>query len=316
MTSYPWGHQRRFNSFPEYIRKVFGERVQKLTINAGFTCPNRDGSIGYGGCTYCNNNAFNPSYCTVSKSVKQQISEGIEFHRKRYKTAGRYLAYFQAYSNTYAPLDDLKRLFEDTLKMPGIAGLAIGTRPDCMDRAKLDYLRQLSKNHYISMEYGIESCYNKTLEKVNRGHTYEQTKDMIEATAAAGLHVGGHLIFGLPGETTEEMLAQAEIISGLPLTTIKFHQLQILKNTPMATDYKANPEAYRLFGYEEYIDFIIKFLERLHPCFVIERLTGEAPLRFLLSRTFGGKRSFQQKQKIEDEMKARDTWQGRCYVGQ
>ena len=244
---HPWGHQRRFNSYAEYFKKEFGGRVQKLAIDAGFTCPNRDGSKGKGGCTYCDNNAFNPSYCHPGKSIRQQIEEGIEFHARRYRRAFRYLAYFQPYSNTYAPLEKLKEIYAQALSFPEIAGLVIGTRPDCIDGEKLEYFRKLADSHYIMLEYGLESCYNHTLKRINRGHTFEDSVAALEMTSQAGLKTGAHLIFGLPGESREEMMLEAEILSSLPVSNIKFHQLQIIKNTRMASEFKEMPEDFLLF---------------------------------------------------------------------
>ena len=308
---YPWGHQRRFNAYSNYFKKKFGERVQKVSVDAGFTCPNRDGSLATGGCTYCNNDAFNPSYCESSKSVTQQIKEGIEFHKVRYRRASKYLAYFQAYSNTYAPLDYLKRIYNEALEVPGIIGLVIGTRPDCVDDKILDYLMELSGKVYLIIEYGIESCYNKTLERINRQHTFEQSIEAIEATSGRGIKTGGHLIFGLPGETRKEMLEEADIISRLPLNNVKFHQLQIIKGTTMAKEYLHKPENFEIFSWEEYREFMIDFLERLNPGFVVERITGEAPLRFLTGPRWGMKRTDQILNLFESRLEEKDTWQGR-----
>jgi radical SAM protein (TIGR01212 family) len=260
--SYPWNHNRRYNAFAPYFKELFGERVQKISVDAGFTCPNRDGTKGRGGCTYCNNNAFNPSYCHPEKPLEQQIREGIEFHQVRYRRAKKYLVYFQPYSNTYAPLDHLKELYETALKQPGVIGLVIGTRPDCVDREKLKYLSELSKSYYITIEYGIESIYNKTLERINRQHTYEESVQAIELSREFNLHIGAHFIFGLPGESREMMMESVHEINKLPLNSIKFHQLQIVEGTTMAKDYAQRPEDYDLFSFEEYIDFIIRFAEQ------------------------------------------------------
>ena len=218
---YPWGHSRRYNAYANYFRKEFGERVQKLSIDAGFTCPNRDGTRGSGGCTYCDNDAFNPSYCLPEKSIGQQIREGMEFHQARYRRAGSFLAYFQAYSNTYAPLSVLKEIYQQALQVPGVAGLVIGTRPDCIDDEKLEYFRELGKSKYVILEYGIESCYDRTLERINRGHNFEEAVVALEKTAACGIKTGVHMIFGLPGESKEDMLKEADILSGLPINNIK-----------------------------------------------------------------------------------------------
>lgn len=315
MTTIPfaWGHNRRYNSYSEYFRREFGTRVQKVTIDAGFTCPNRDGTKGVGGCTYCNNDAFNPSYCQPHKSITQQITEGIEFHQVRYRRAKDYLAYFQAFSNTYGSLDYLKSLYNEALSFPGVRGLVIGTRPDCVDDEKLEYFAQLAEKHYIIIEYGIESSYNRTLQNINRGHTFEESEAAIRKTAAYGIHTGAHIIFGLQGETEEQMLAEAGILSKLPLNTIKFHQLQIIKNTRMAEEYRENPAMFHLFTLEKYIDFIVRFTERLNPAFVIERFTGEAPPRFQAGPIWGGLRSDEVQVLIEKEFEKRDSWQGKLF---
>ena len=308
---YSWGHTRRFNAYSNYFRKVFGERVQKLSIDAGFTCPNRDGTKGRGGCTYCNNDAFNPSYCDPSKSVEQQIREGMEFHAWRYKKPGKYLAYFQPYSNTYAPLSQLKQLYEQALKFPEIAGLVIGTRPDCIDDEKLEYFSQLSKTHYVIIEYGIESCYDKTLERINRGHSFQESKEAIIKTADAGLKTGAHIIFGLPGESRKEMMAEAAILSELPLSNIKFHQLQIIKGTKMEKEYQQYPDNFNFFSLEEYISFICNFIERLNPQFIIERFAGEVPPRFRVDPGWGNVRNEKIVEMVEEELERRNSFQGK-----
>ncbi len=310
---YPWGHHRRYNSYSEYFRRQFGTRVQKVTLDAGFTCPNRDGTKGTGGCTYCNNDAFNPSYCQPDKTITQQITEGVEFHQVRYRRSKNYLAYFQAFSNTYAPLDNLKSLYDEALAFPGVIGLVIGTRPDCIDDEKLEYFARLAEKHYVIIEYGIESCYNHTLQRINRGHTFEESEAAIRKTASYGIHTGAHLIFGLQGETEADMLAEAAIVSELPLDTIKFHQMQIIKNTRMAGDFAADPTQFNLFSLENYINFIVRFTERLNPAIVIERFTGEAPPRFQAGPIWGGLRSDEVQVLIEKEIEKRDTWQGKWF---
>lgn len=310
---FPWGSERRFNAYADYFKKLFGKRIQKLSIDAGFTCPNRDGTVGIGGCTYCNNNAFNPSYCSSRKSITQQIEEGISFHAWRYRRATEYLAYFQPYSNTYASLKVLMQRYEEALSHEKIVGLVIGTRPDCVDDEKLDYLAELAKNHHVTVEYGIESCYNETLKEINRGHTFEQAEEAISQTARRGIKVGGHLIFGLPGETKKMMLAEAEILSELPLDTLKFHQLQIFKHTPMEKDFFEHPKKYHLFGLEEYLDFMVRFIERLSPNIVIERFAGEVPPRFQASEGWGLLRYDQIFKMMEDRLEEKQTYQGRLY---
>ena len=311
---YHWGHNRRFNSYSEYFKNQFGERVQKVSVDAGFTCPNRDGTLAKGGCTYCNNDAFNPSYCQPAKSITQQIEEGIEFHKKRYRRAGKYLAYFQAYSNTYAPLEKLIKIYNEALSFPHVIGLVIGTRPDCIDDEKLAWLCELSKKYYIILEYGIESCYNKTLQRINRHHTWEQSKEAILKTHEYGIKTGAHIIFGLPGESRKEMFDEAKILSKLPLDTIKFHQLQIITETVMARQYQTNPADFDLFGLEEYIEFIVGFIEQLNPNFIIERFTGEVPPRFLAGPNWGIIRNDLVNNRIENILKDKDTWQGKFFT--
>ncbi len=309
--TYPWGDSRRYNTYSGYFRRTFGGRVQKLTIDAGFTCPNRDGTVGTGGCTYCNNDAFNPSYCSAVKPILQQVEEGIEFHANRYRRAESFLAYFQAFSNTHAPLEKLKEIYAQALAHPKVIGLVIGTRPDCIDEAKLDYFAELAQNRYVIVEYGIESCHNQTLERINRGHTYEQAEWAIRETAKRGIRTGAHLIFGLPGESREEMLSQAAIISRLPLDTVKFHQLQIVKDTAMEKEFIAHPEQFHLFELEEYLSFLANFLEQLNPNIVVERFVNEVPPWFLVAPIWGNYRADQLGIMFEKLLEARNTWQGK-----
>lgn len=312
---FSWGHHRRFNSYTEYFRKEFGKRVQKVTLDAGFTCPNRDGTKGVGGCTFCNNDAFNPSYCQPYKGITRQISEGVEFHANRYRRANSFLAYFQAYSNTYKPLSELRKLYDEALSSPGIIGLVIGTRPDCIDVEKLDYFKELSQKYYVIIEYGLETCNNETLRQINRGHTFEDGIEAIEATACRGIKTGAHFIFGLPGDTRQAMLDQVDQINRLPLNNVKFHQLQIIRNTQMALDYEQNPNNFQLFDRDEYIEFFISFLERLNPAFVIERFTAEVPPRFLAGPSWGLLRTDQILHIFEKRLEEKNTWQGKFYKG-
>ena len=311
---FPWGNLRRYNSYSEYIRKLFGGRVQKVAVDAGFTCPNRDGTLGSGGCTYCDNNAFNPSYCKPEKSIRQQISEGIEFHAKRYRRAQKFLVYFQPYSNTYAPLHILRQKYEEALDFPDIAGLVIGTRPDCMDDEKFDYLAELAKRFYIQVEYGVETTNEATLIKINRGHNFELSRKIIEKTHSKGIHTGAHFIFGLPGETVKEMMDMATTISSLPIDTVKFHQLQIIKGTQLEKEFLADPSGFHLFGRDEYIDFIVSFTEKLNPSIAIERFTGEVPPRFIESHNWGLLRNDEILRLIEKEFDRRNSWQGKNQI--
>ena len=313
MDKFVWGDTRRFNSYAGYFSRTFGGRVQKLTIDAGFTCPNRDGTVGVGGCTYCDNNAFNPSYCMPQKSVTQQIEEGIEFHTKRYRRANRFLAYFQAYSNTHAPIEELKELYNEALRHPQVIGLVIGTRPDCIDTEKLNYLAELSEQYYIIVEYGVETCYDRTLQRINRCHTFACAEQAIVETAKRGIKTGAHFIFGLPGETINDMLAEADIISRLPLNTVKFHQLQFIKGTKMATEFEENPVGFHQFAVEEYIDFFVKFVEHLNPDIVIERFVGEVPPRYLAEIKWELLRNDQLLVMFEKRLEELNTYQGRLY---
>ena len=310
---YPWGDERRFNSYSRYFAKQFGGRVQKISIDAGFSCPNRDGRISTGGCTFCSNEAFNPSYCRPEKSIKQQIEEGIEFHRRRYRRANKYLAYFQPFSNTYKPIEELKNIYEQALEVPEIVGIVIGTRPDLVDNGILQLLNEIQETHYVMLEYGVESVYDETLRRINRGHDFATAEKAIQLTAHYGIPCGAHFIFGLPGESKEMMLRAAVVISRLPLTTVKFHQLQIFKGTKMAEEYIQHPEHFHLFDLEEYIDFVIDFAERLSPDIVIERFAGEVPPRYLVSEPWMKLRYDEVLVKIEKRMEERDTWQGRLY---
>lgn len=311
---YFWGDDRRYNSYSGYFRRMFARRMQKLSVNAGFSCPNRDGTLSEGGCTFCNNSAFSPSYCVPSKSVRQQLEEGIEFHRNRYRTADRYLAYFQSFSNTYAPLDELRGIFSQAFDLPEVAGIIVGTRPDCIDERKLDYFSELARRHYVVIEYGIESCYDETLRAVHRGHDFACARRALDMTAERGIHAGAHFILGLPGETPQMMAEQIDTINALPLDTVKFHQLQIFRDTPMAADYAAHPERYRFWTVDAYIDFFIDLLERMRPGLVVERFAGEAPPRFHAGPSWGLIRNEQLWTKFERRLEERDTWQGRRYV--
>ena len=304
---------RRYNSQADFIKEKYGVRLQKLVVDAGFTCPNRDGSKGRGGCTFCDNNAFHPNYSTPDKSITQQLEEGIEFHRGRYRRAGGYLAYFQPYSNTYAPLEKLQQFYGEALSHPEVRGIVVGTRPDCVDEAKLDYLAELAKDHIVIVEYGIESCYDATLEDINRGHSYADAVRAVEMTAGRGLHTGAHFILGLPGETREMMLSAADKINALKIDSDKFHQLQIIKGTKMEEEYAQHPERFETFTLAGYIDFFVDILERLRPDLVIERFAGEVPPRFVNSTPWGLVRNVELLRMLEERLECRETFQGRLY---
>ena len=314
MFDFPEG--KRYNTFAGHYHRKYGERLQKLVLDAGFTCPNRDGTVGTGGCTYCDNAAFHPGYSVPGKSLFQQIDEGIEFHRRRYPRVRHYLAYFQAYSNTYAPLDRLRSLYEEALSHPAVAGLVIGTRPDCIDEAKLDYLARLAQDKVVVVEYGIESCYDATLKRINRGHGFECARKAVRMTADRGIDVGAHFILGLPGETREMLLDQCATISGLPLTSVKFHQLQIVKGTRMENEFATAPEEFLRLGLDDYLDLVIDILERLRPDLYIERVAGEVPPRFVSETPWGLIRNDGILKLLDKRLEERNTYQGIKYLNQ
>lgn len=298
-----------YNEFPFFLKKHFPYKVQKISLNAGFTCPNRDGTKGLGGCTYCNNQTFNPDYCRTEKSIAQQLEEGKIFFAHKYPEM-KYLAYFQAYTNTYDELESLKKKYQEALNVPDVVGLVIGTRPDCMPDSLLNYLEELNKQTFILIEYGIESTNNETLKRINRGHTFAHAADAVNRTAARGLLTGAHVILGLPGETHEDIIAQARVISKLPITTLKLHQLQLIRGTRMAHEYEQNPEQFHLFDMDEYIDVVIEYLERLRPDIVIERFISQSPKELLIAPDWGLK-NYEFTARVRKRMKERDTWQGK-----
>ncbi len=404
---------KRYNSFVGYYRRKYGERLQKLVLDAGFSCPNRDGTVGRGGCTYCDNAAFHPGYSTPGKPLLTQLDEGIEFQKIRYPRARHYLAYFQAYSNTYGSLERLKSLYEEVLSHPEVVGIVIGTRPDCVDEGKLDYLADLAGGRVLDgwsrilgggkssdgqsprqaqsirrgqalrqaqepvggvsgspipaavvrqahqpaapvavvrqahqpvaelveapessetpepseaatspllltapivvVEYGIESCDDGTLRRINRGHDFQCARKAVEMTASRGIDTCAHFILGLPGETRQMLLDQCEAISSLPLRSVKFHQLQIVKGTAMEKEYSADPSVFYRPSLDEYLDFVIDLLERLRPDLYIERVAGEVPPRFVNDTPWGLVRNFEILRLLDKRLEERNTWQGRLY---
>lgn len=311
MGRFLWQGDKRYNDFSGYFRRKFEGRVQKISIHAGFTCPNRDGSRGTGGCSYCNNQTFSPAYCHLEKSVTLQLSEGIDFFARKYSSM-KYLAYFQAYSNTYAPLENLKMLYQEALNHPQVIGLVIATRPDCLSDEILDYLQQLAREYYIMVEFGIESHLDSTLERINRGHTFQESVNALEETARRKIHNCAHLILGLAGETQADWLDQAREISRLPVENLKLHQLQIHKNTRMYHQYLQNPEQFPMFTVEGYMDLVVQYLELLNPAIVVERFVSEAPDDLLVAPRWGLK-NFEFTARLEKLLEARDTWQGRLF---
>jgi radical SAM protein (TIGR01212 family) len=297
----------RFTSFSYGER--YGMRLQRLTLDGAFTCPNRDGTLGTGGCTFCDNAAFHPGY-TRGKSILEQLDAGIAFHSRRGRRAEGYLAYFQAFSNTYAPLPVLKERYEAALSHPLLKGLVIGTRPDCVDAEKLDYLASLQKEgSIIEVEYGIESVYDQTLQRVRRGHTFACTEKAIRETAERGIPVGGHIILGLPGETREMLLKEAEILSSLPLTSLKFHQLQIIKGTQMEKEFAQKPGDFLRMGPDEYVDLLVDILERLGPEIAIGRIASSVPPAFT-DAPWGLLKHEELLRRLEARLEERNTRQG------
>lgn len=327
--TYDFPDGKRYNSFVGYFKRKYGERLQKIVLDAGFTCPNRDGKVGRGGCTYCDNAAFHPSYSTAGKSLCQQMDEGIEFHKVRYRTTEHYLAYFQSFSNTYAPLERLRELYCEALGHPQVVGIVIGTRPDCVDEEKLDFLADLAHGNVLEgwrrslageedrtapiviVEYGIESCYDQTLKRINRGHDFETARRAVHMTAERGIDVGAHFILGLPGETKQMMLDSCTLINDLPLRSAKFHQLQIVKGTRMEQEYAECPQDFVRFPLDDYLDFFTDLLERLRPDLYIERFAGEVPPRFVNETPWGLIRNVELLRLLDKRLEERDTWQGR-----
>lgn len=317
---------KRYNSFVGYYKRKYGERLQKLVLDAGFTCPNRDGKVGIGGCTFCDNAAFHPGYSIPEKDIFTQLDLGIEFNKVRYPRAKYYLAYFQSFSNTYGTLDRLRRLYEEALRHPQVVGIVIGTRPDCVDDEKLDYLadlkdgkvlkgwkREICEHPIVTVEYGIESCYDVTLKRVNRGHNFECARKAVEKTAERGIDVGGHFILGLPGESKQMLLDQCNIINGLPLSSVKFHQLQLVRGTVMEREFERCPDDFVSMGLEEYIDFIVDILMRLRPDLYIERIAGEVPPRFVKVSRWGLVRNFELLKMLDVRLEERGVMQGDLY---
>ena len=270
----------KYRDFGTWIRQQFPYRVQKISIDAGFTCPNRDGSISSGGCTFCNNQTFSPAFCNKHKSITQQLKEGKAFFAHKYPDM-KYLAYFQSFTNTYANIEQLKRMYEEALAVDDVVGIVIGTRPDCISTALLDYLEMLNKSTFVIVEYGIESANNRTLQRINRGHTFECSREAIQKTHERGLLTSGHIILGLPGEDAQESLRQAPLISALPLDILKIHQLQVIKGTALAHEYAKQP--FHLYTVDEYIDLIIRYVSLLRDDLILERFVSQSPADLLIA---------------------------------
>lgn len=309
-----WGDSRPWHSYATYCRRHFGGRVRKIAIDAGFSCPNRDGTIGSEGCTFCDNRAFTPSYCSARKSLTQQIDEGIAFHAARGRDEGLCLAYFQPFSNTHAPVVRLRELYAEALSHPRISGLVIGTRPDCVDGEKLDLLAELARERYVAVEYGVESTFDKTLRAVNRGHDFAAAERTIAESAARGLHVGAHFILGLPGEEDEMLLGQVERINALPIETVKFHQLQLIRGTALAAQYDAEPGCFRLRTSGEYLSLVTEILRRLRPDIAVERIASEVPAEFHRLTQWHLTRVSTLWSRLEKRLTAQNAFQGEIFI--
>jgi radical SAM protein (TIGR01212 family) len=302
--------QQRYNSFGSFVKRTFGTAVHKVNIDAGFTCPNRDGTLGVGGCIYCNNESFTPGSCRPTLSVRQQVANGIGYLRQRYGVE-KFLAYFQPYTNTYAPTEVLRRVFMEALEEPAVIGLAIGTRPDCIDEEKLDLLAGISRTHFVLVEYGLQSVYEKTLRFINRGHGTEAFHKAVDMSRARGIQTGAHVIVGFPTESREEMLNMAPEVSDTGVEFIKIHQLQVIKGTPLARIYAKHP--FHTFGYREYVDFIVEFMSRLSPGIVMQRLFATAPEEMLVAPKWGRSRH-EILRDIEGKFLEEDTRQGKLAI--
>ena len=299
--------QQIYNDYGAWMRRQFPFRVQKISIDAGFSCPNRDGSISHGGCTFCDNRTFNPAYCQPTKSITEQIGEGKEFFRHKYPDM-KYLAYFQAFSNTYAPLDTLRRRYEEALSAEDVVGIVIGTRPDCISPEVLNYLESLNRQTFIIVEYGIESVSDDSLRRVNRGHNFECSRRAVIETHNRGILTGAHIILGLPGESADDNVRQADIVSSLPIDILKLHQLQIIRGTQLAAEYERQP--FGLYTADEYIDLCRRYIERLRPDMVLERFVSQSPKELLVAPKWGLK-NYEFANRFVNYMKRMNSWQGK-----
>ena len=273
-----------YYDYGTWIRHRFPFRVQKISIDAGFTCPNRDGRLSTGGCIYCDNRTFNPAYCQRKDSITQQLEAGKQFFARKYPEM-KYLAYFQAYTNTYASISHLRELYEEALSVKDIVGIVIGTRPDCISDELLDYLEDLNRRTFLIVEYGVESANDDTLRRINRGHSFAQSRLAIEKTHQRGILTGAHIILGLPGEDAQENLRQAPIISSLPIDILKIHQMQIIRGTRLAAEFERNP--FHIYDIDEYISLIANYIQRLRKDLVLERFVSQSPKDLLIAPQWG-----------------------------
>ena len=301
----------RYFSYNHFLRQVFQSRVQKVSIDAGFTCPNVDGTVALGGCVFCDNRSFSPSRRLPRVDIRSQLDEGIRRLKWRYDV-DRFLAYFQPATNTYGPVEKLRMLFERAISHPQVVGLVIGTRPDCVPNDVLDLLEELADRTYLSVEYGLQTIHDRSLDWMNRGHHYDAFLDAMERSRNRGFEICAHVMLGLPGETHDDMLATASEVARLGLDAVKLHNLYVVKNTPLAEQYEAGQV--ELLSRDEYVAAVVEFLELLPPSCVVERVTGEVPSDYLVAPDWCVDK-MALRQAIEDEFVRRDTWQGRRYQG-
>jgi radical SAM protein (TIGR01212 family) len=299
--------EERFRSYNRWLQEKFGERVYKVIVDAGFTCPNRDSSVAVGGCTYCNNSSFRPPSAIKTDPIRDQVREGIGYIRKRFD-AHKFIIYFQPFSNTYAETEYLRELYRDAIDHPDVVGLAIGTRPDCIDEEKIRMIGEIAGRTFVSLEFGVESIYDDTLRRVNRGHDYGSFLRAIDMTRRSSIHIGAHVILGFPWETRDQWLAIADEMSRVGVNALKVHHLHIVRGTALAAEYTRQP--FRVLGYEEYLDLLCDFVERLNPNIVIERMFGEAPLGLLVAPNWHRNKNDLVKD-IKRKFEERDVRQGR-----
>jgi radical SAM protein (TIGR01212 family) len=300
---------RRYCAFSRFLRQRFGARVFRVTVDGGFTCPNVDGTVAIGGCVYCDNRSFSPNRRLPRASVREQVSRGVAILRKRYR-ANRFIAYFQAATNTYAPVEKLRRLYDEALEHPQIVGLAIGTRPDCVPEPVLELVQGYARDRFVCLELGLQTIHDRSLDWMNRGHHFDCFVDAVQRCQGRGLDLCAHVILGLPGETRGDMLATADALAQLPVNGVKIHNLHVVRNTPLEDQYKAG--RVRLFELAEYVGVVCDFLERLPPEMVIHRLSGDAPPDYLVAPVWCLDKPALLRA-IDAELARRDSWQGRHY---
>uniref|UniRef100_UPI003565BB1D TIGR01212 family radical SAM protein n=1 Tax=Desulfosarcina sp. TaxID=2027861 RepID=UPI003565BB1D len=300
-------HKKPYRDLNTYFRSLFGCRVHKVTVDAGLDCPNRDGSISIGGCIYCNANGSGTGAYRQGVSITQQIERSKARIARRFKT-NKLMAYFQSFSNTYAPVEHLKALYDEALAIEDVVGLAVGTRPDCVDPPVLDLLEGYAKKHLIWVEYGLQSAHDRTLARINRGHDFACFEQAVSLTRNRKINICAHVILGLPGESRQEMLETADAIAAMGIDGIKLHLLYVVRGTPMENLYRAG--RYRCLGQREYVELVCDFIERLPETMIIQRLTGDPHPKELVAPAW----SLQKRETmdlIHTRFKDKNTWQGK-----